>query len=228
MMKGDPQFYQGGQRQSIGQTCIAFQHRKVYKGRPESEVSLALYPDEHVPAYRWVVIGSLTTCAATSLTSMFVLGLLLPDISEDLSLSPSQQGWLASSLVFANLVLAIPMNLYLSRFRPWRTASIAFMGVALFTLVQGWAPAFALLILGQVLDLGALPLALPQTAQAQRRSQLQRLGLLAAGDVEGLLKTDFRLNIMLCGARQMLCGARQWSLSARYDTRPSRCSKSTT
>ena len=44
-------------------------------------------------AYRWVVIGSLPSLGATQLTIVFVLGLLLPDISDDLDLSPSEQGW---------------------------------------------------------------------------------------------------------------------------------------
>ena len=36
------------------------------------------------------------------------IGLLLPQISEELSLSLSQQGWLASSVLFSNLILEIP------------------------------------------------------------------------------------------------------------------------
>ena len=39
----------------------------------------------------------------------------------------------------------------------------------------------------------AFALALSQAAQAHGDSQLQRLGLLAAGHIEGSLKTDFRL-----------------------------------
>ena len=48
------------------------------------------YQEERAPGYRWVVIGALTFGVATALTSIFFIGLLLPDISEELDLSPSQ------------------------------------------------------------------------------------------------------------------------------------------
>lgn len=106
--------------------------------------------EEHAPLYRWIVIGSLTSSVATALTVMFVIGLLLPDISDDLGLSPSEQGWLGSTVLLGNLIFAIPSNLWLSRYRPWRIASLAFLGVASFTLLQGWSPIFAVLIIGRV------------------------------------------------------------------------------
>ena len=73
---------------------------------------------------------------------MFLLGLLLPDISSEMGLSPSQQGWLGSSVLFGNLLFSIPANLWLSKFSAWRVATVAFFGVALFTMVQGMAPFF--------------------------------------------------------------------------------------
>src|SRR5262245_34329721 len=48
----------------------------------------------------------------------------------------------------------------------------------------------------------ALALLLPQPTQAHPRPQLQRLRLLAAGNVEGLLKTGFRL----CRLGYAACG----------------------
>ena len=45
----------------------------------------------------------------------------------------------------------------------------------------------------QLVGLGALALLLPQPTQAHGGPQLQRLRLLAAGHVEGLLQTGFRL-----------------------------------
>ena len=84
------------------------------------------------------------------MTSIFVIGLLLPDIAEDLDLSPVEQGWLGASVVFGNLFLAIPLNLWLSRYRPWRVAFITFLGIGGFTLLQAFAPNFAILIIGRV------------------------------------------------------------------------------
>src|SRR5882724_1081123 len=50
----------------------------------------------------------------------------------------------------------------------------------------------------QVVSLGALTLLLPQATQAHRRPQLQRLRLLAAGNLQGLLITGFCLLLMGC------------------------------
>jgi predicted MFS family arabinose efflux permease len=111
---------------------------------------MATYHEEHVPAYRWVVLGSLTSGQAIALATIFVFGLLLPDISDELKLSPSQQGWLGASAVFGNLILGIPLNAWLSRYRPWRVVALCFLGIAVFTLVQGWSPTLAILIVGRI------------------------------------------------------------------------------
>ena len=104
--------------------------------------------EEQVPAYRWVVIATLTSGVATALTSLFIIGLLLPDITEELGLSPSQQGWLGASAVFGNVILAIPIALWLSRYRPWRVVALSFLGIGVFTLLQGWSPTITILIAG--------------------------------------------------------------------------------
>ena len=99
---------------------------------------------------RWIVVGNLTTGVAMALSSIFVIGLLLPDMAEELALSPVQQGWLGASVVFGNLFLAIPLNLWLSRYRPWRVALITFIAIGGFTLLQAFASSFAVLIIGRV------------------------------------------------------------------------------
>ena len=71
-------------------------------------------------------------------------------MADDLDLSPVQQGWLGASVVFGNLFLAIPLNLWLSRYRPWRVAFITFLGIGGFTLLQAFSPNFAILIIGRV------------------------------------------------------------------------------
>src|SRR5262245_7686503 len=52
----------------------------------------------------------------------------------------------------------------------------------------------------QVVGFPGLALLLPEPTKAHRCPQLQRFGLLAAGDVEGLLKTGFSLYALLCRA----------------------------
>ena len=71
---------------------------------------------------RGTVIGTLTAVHAIDISVMLLLGILLPDIAEDLDLSPSQQGWLGSAATISLLFLAIPTNLWISRYRPWRVA----------------------------------------------------------------------------------------------------------
>ena len=111
---------------------------------------MATFHEEQVPAYRWVVIGTLTSGVATALTSIFIIGLLLPDITEELGLSPSQQGWLGASAVFGNVILAIPIALWLSRYRPWRVVVLSFLGIGVFTLLQGWSPTITVLIAARI------------------------------------------------------------------------------
>ena len=111
---------------------------------------MGTYHEEPVPAYRWVVIGTLTSGVATALTSIYVIGLLLPEITDELGLSPSQQGWLGASVVFGNLIIAIPIALLLSRYPPWRVVALAFLGIGVFTLLQGWSPNIVILILGRI------------------------------------------------------------------------------
>ena len=99
---------------------------------------------------RGTVIGTLTAVHAVDISVMLLLGILLPDIAEDLDLSPSQQGWLGSAATISLLFLAIPTNLWISRYRPWRVASLAFLAISGFVFLQAWAPVFALLLIARV------------------------------------------------------------------------------
>ncbi len=99
---------------------------------------------------RWIVVGSLTSCVGTSLSIVFIIGILLPEISEELNLSPLAQGWLGSSVLIANLIFCIPVNLVTSRFRPWRTVTLLFLGVTGSALLQSWTPVLAALFVGRV------------------------------------------------------------------------------
>ena len=99
---------------------------------------------------RWVVVSSLTSCVGTSLSIVFIIGILLPEISEELNLSPLAQGWLGSSVLIANLIFCIPVNLVTSRFRPWRTVTLLFLGVTGSALLQSWTPVLAALFVGRV------------------------------------------------------------------------------
>jgi ACS family hexuronate transporter-like MFS transporter len=103
-----------------------------------------------IPNYRWVVMGLFSTCQTTGWMFPSTLGLLLPAISADLSLSPSQQGLLSSSAFWGNLALGIPISWWVSRYRPKTLTTVALALGALFFFVQGWAPVFAVLLAGRL------------------------------------------------------------------------------
>ena len=116
-----------------------------------------LTAEESIPRYRWAVIGAMSSSIATSMAMLFFIGLLLPDISEEMGLSPTQQGLVGSSALIANLVLVMPVNNWMSRFRPRRTLTFALLVVAGSVFMQARAPIFGVLILGRVvLALGTM------------------------------------------------------------------------
>ena len=57
---------------------------------------------------RWVVLGTWFLASVSGFMVLSTLGILLPSVSEELGLSPSQQGLLGSAAYWGNLVLAIP------------------------------------------------------------------------------------------------------------------------
>ena len=102
------------------------------------------------PHYRWVVMGLWITCSVAGFMMVATLGIMLPAISDDLRLSPSQQGLLASAAFFGSVGLAIPLTWWASRFGPKILTTVTLIVGGLFLVLQAWAPAFAVLIGGRV------------------------------------------------------------------------------
>lgn len=96
--------------------------------------------------FRWVVLTYLGLANGTVVMFVLSLGVLLPSISDDLGLSPTEQGLLGSSALFGNLVLALPLSIVLSRYRGRVVLLGALVGMSLFGLGQAWAPIFAVLL----------------------------------------------------------------------------------
>ncbi len=151
-------------------------------------------------ARRLLVIGSLTSGHAISISIIMTIGLMLPAMTADLGLNPLQQGTLGASATLAVLFLNIPTAWIASRFRPWRVAGLGLIIVSGFTFMQGWAPSFLLLLVGRL----AMSIAFAQTEAATallvqqwstRRQVAQTNGLIISGSdvVNGLalLMTPF-------------------------------------
>ena len=89
--------------------------------------------------------------SVSSFMVLNTLGILLPSITADLGLSPSQQGLLGSASHWGNIALAIPLSWATSRLSPkWLTAATLIMATGCLFL-QSWAPVFAVLLAGRLL-----------------------------------------------------------------------------
>lgn len=105
---------------------------------------------EQVVAYRWVVMGIWLTASVSGFMIMSTIGILLPAISAELSLSPFQQGMLGSAAYWGNMALAIPMGWWTSRFAPKILTTVTMILGTLSLVAQAVSPVFAVLILGRV------------------------------------------------------------------------------
>ena len=101
------------------------------------------------PAYRWAMYGSWVFFWVAGVAMVVVIGIVLPSISDDLDLSPSEQGILGSSGFWGSVGLAVPLSLLLSRFRPKTLTTATMIVAALCLLLQGWAPGFVVLLIGR-------------------------------------------------------------------------------
>ena len=79
------------------------------------------------------------------------LGILLPAMSAELSLSPSQQGLLGSASHWGNIALAIPLSWMTSRLSPKLLTAAAITLATLSLFLQAWAPIFIVLLIGRLL-----------------------------------------------------------------------------
>ena len=118
--------------------------------------------------YRWIVISIYLISNVSAQMVINTLGILLPAITADLSLSPGQKGLLGSAPFWSNIALALPLGFAGSRLSPkWLTA-VTLAGCALCLFLQSWAPVFAMLLLGRLLfGIGAI-------AQQPARALLMR------------------------------------------------------
>ena len=108
-------------------------------------------PLARAPSYRWVVIGLWSLCTLTGVMVVTNLGILLPSISAELDLGPSEQGLLSSSAFWGNLALGIPVSWWTARYAPKKLTTVVLVLGTLLVFAQGLAPVFTLLLTARLL-----------------------------------------------------------------------------
>ena len=119
--------------------------------RASRRKGFAIASEVQVPSrFRFVVLAFLGLSNILNSLIMLSLGILLPNISEDLGLSSSQQGFLGSSMFIGTMIMSLPAGLWLSRPNASKVllGSLAF-GTA-FVMVQAWAPNYTVLLLARL------------------------------------------------------------------------------
>jgi len=93
-----------------------------------------------------VVLNTWFLASVSGFMVLSTLGILLPAVSEELGLSPSQQGLLGSAAYWGNLVLAIPLSWWTSRYGPKALTTVTLLLGTLLIFAQAWAPTFWVLL----------------------------------------------------------------------------------
>lgn len=83
-------------------------------------------PAPKLHAYRWVLMGGLVLCSWGMLWYGFTLGVLLPDMSEDLGIGSAAKGWLSSSFFLGQVVFSLPVTALIARYPPLRAMGVAY------------------------------------------------------------------------------------------------------
>lgn len=102
------------------------------------------------PKFRFVVLAFLGLSNILNSLIMLSLGIMLPNISDDLGLSSSQQGFLGSSMFIGTMLMSMPAGLWLSKPDASRVLLGALAFGTTFVIVQAWAPNYTTLLLARL------------------------------------------------------------------------------
>ena len=100
--------------------------------------------------HRWAIMGLWLLSSVAGFMMVISVGLLLPSISADLGLSPTQQGFYGSAAFLGNLFLTLPISWWVSRYRPKILTTVTFTLSSALMFVQSWGPNFGVLLLGRL------------------------------------------------------------------------------
>lgn len=98
------------------------------------------------PNYRWISVGLWLICTIFTFMMVTTIGILLPSISLDLNLSPSQQGILVASAFWCTPFLAIPMSSWTSKFHPKPLTIWTLIAGSICLIIQGSSRSFFALL----------------------------------------------------------------------------------
>ena len=101
-------------------------------------------------SYRWVVMVIWMVSSVSGFMVVSTFGILLPEITAELGISPTQQGVLGSAAFWGNLTLAVPLSWLFSRFSPKALTTVTMVFSTVFIFVQAFAPVFAVLLFGRL------------------------------------------------------------------------------
>ena len=100
--------------------------------------------------HRWAIMGLWLLASVAGFMMVISVGLLLPSISADLGLTPTQQGFYGSAAFLGNLFLTLPISWWVSRYKPKILTTVTFTLSSALMFLQGWGPNFGVLLLGRL------------------------------------------------------------------------------
>lgn len=101
--------------------------------------------------YRWVIVALTSALDMGVVLAAFSIGILLPDMTKELEMSPIEAGWLGSTFWMAIAILSIPSSIFLSRFNPKMTCILVAIAGGITVILQGLAPNYLFELLARIL-----------------------------------------------------------------------------
>ena len=101
--------------------------------------------------YGWIVMSGFWMSSLVIPMVAVSLGIMLPDMTVELSITPIQAGLLGSAFFIGTATASLPASIYLSRYSPKKVVALALLMAALLAFVQGNAANFYILMLARLL-----------------------------------------------------------------------------
>jgi len=136
--------------------------------------------------YRWSVYGLFVTCNTFGFFIAMTIGILLPSIADEFSLSPTSQGIFGSSPYWAYILLTLVITWWVTRYSPKVIVAVTMLLSSLCLAFQGWAPTFFFLLIGRLL-FGITMIAREAAGPLIIRQWLTQREVNLAGGVENLV-----------------------------------------